>query len=501
MSKNKENNNEEKILKDTIKNSTKEEKKENIENPKMVNTNKTRKRTIVVLIVLLIAFIITYIFMRGSYLEVKEIGENYLPAFWKNTIYNLIAFIINFTFLYFALYFTNKTIRKGLKVFFDDEKKEMPKFPNKSISFVIALIGSITTTKMLLNNILLCFSNSKFGMTDMVFGLDISYFMFQRPLIMFLLMYLLVIVIATIVYAVIYSLIVLNISFDGVSRESIKKCDLIGKLGSRIKMIAVLLGVIVFFYMVQNIGNEKFLSIDLTDGTSYQIFGAGISDVIVKLWGYVILAISTVISVLRAYKSLKEKSTRRFLGNIMIVPVYLVILAVVLAGYQLIFVGSNGLEKNQKYIQENIKQTKTAYGINIEEENILYSGTIKEKEVNDNKNVINNMTIVGNSNVLQDLQSSQTSKGYYTFRTTQIGEYNINNKKTLVYVSPREISNKNTTYSNKTYEYTHGYGSVITMAGKVDAQGNLENAQKEFGDTTNSKDIFWVRNKFSSCYK
>lgn len=486
MSKNKENNNEEKILKDTIKNSTKEEKKENTENPKMVNTNKTRKRTIVVLIVLLIAFIITYIFMRGSYLEVKEIGENYLPAFWKNTIYNLIAFIINFTFLYFALYFTNKTIRKGLKVFFDDEKKEMPKFPNKSISFVIALIGSITTTKMLLNNILLCFSNSKFGMTDMVFGLDISYFMFQRPLIMFLLMYLLVIVIATIVYAVIYSLIVLNISFDGVSRESIKKCDLIGKLGSRIKMIAVLLGVIVFFYMVQNIGNEKFLSIDLTDGTSYQIFGAGISDVIVKLWGYVILAISTVISVLRAYKSLKEKSTRRFLGNIMIVPVYLVILAVVLAGYQLIFVGSNGLEKNQKYIQENIKQTKTAYGINIEEENILYSGTIKEKEVNDNKNVINNMTIVGNSNVLQDLQSSQTSKGYYTFRTTQIGEYNINNKKTLVYVSPREISNKNTTYSNKTYEYTHGYGSVITMAGKVDAQGNLENAQKEFGDTTNS---------------
>ena len=49
----------------------------------------------------------------------------------------------------------------------------MPKFPNKSVSFIIALIGSVATTKMLLNNILLCFSNSQFGSTDLVFGLDI----------------------------------------------------------------------------------------------------------------------------------------------------------------------------------------------------------------------------------------------------------------------------------------------------------------------------------------
>ena len=468
-------------------------KKEDVENTKNINIQnkeipkkKTRRRTIIVISVLLIAIVIAYVYIRGTFLEVKEIGENYLPSFWKSLTYKAVTFIVNFAFLYFALYFTNKTIKKGLKVFFEDEKKEMPKFPNKSISFVVALIGSLATTQLLLNNLSLFFSNSKFGINDIVFGMDISYFLFQKPLIVFLLMYLLVVIIATIIYAIVYSLIVLNMSFDGVSRESIKKCDLVGKLGLRIKMIAVLLGMIVFVYMVQNIGNEKFLTIELSDAVPYYLFGAGVSDVTIKLWGYVILAVLTTISVFRAYKALKDKSTRRVLGNIMIVPVYLVILAVSLAGYQLIFVGANELDKNQTYIQENIRQTKTAYGLNIEENTLAYSGTITQKEINENQNIIGNVAIVGNSNVLQDLQSSQTAKGYYTFRSTQIEKYNINGKPTLVYVTPREISNQNTTYSNKTYEYTHGYGSVITKAGETDAQGNLQNIQKEFGDTSNS---------------
>ena len=51
---------------------------------------------------------------------------------------------------------------------------------------------------------------------------------------------------------------------------------------------------------------------------------------------------------------------------------------------------------------------------------------------------------------------------------------------------PREIDSSNTTYSNKTYEYTHGYGAVITMAGKTDEEGNLKNVQKDFGDLSNS---------------
>ena len=466
------------------KNIAKEEEKKT--QAKASKIKHTRKRTIIVLAILIIALISLYVYVRGSYLEFEAIGENYIPVFWRNLAYSLLTFTVNFIFLYSVFYFTNRTLKKGLKVFFDDEKKGMPKFPNKSISFIIALVGSIATTQLLLNNILLFFSNSQFGSTDLVFGMDISYFMFQRPFITFMLSYLLVVVVATIVYAVVYALIVLNISFEGVARESIKKVDLIGKIGPRIKLIAIFLGLFIFFYMVQNIGNEKFLTIELSDATQYSLFGAGNSDVTIKLWGYVVFAILAVISVWRAYKALKDKSTRRVLGNLLIVPVYLIILAVVLAGYQIIFIGSNVLDKNQEYIAENIRQTKNAFGINIEEQNINYSGTITREELNQNENVIDNVAIVSSSNVLQDLQSSQTEKGYYTYRNTQIELYNIDDKPTLVYVSPREIDSSNTTYSNKTYEYTHGYGTVITMAGETDEEGNLSNIQKDFGDLSES---------------
>ena len=436
------------------KNIAKEEEKKT--QAKASKIKHTRKRTIIVLAILIIALISLYVYVRGSYLEFKAIGENYIPVFWRNLAYSLLTFTVNFIFLYSAFYFTNRTLKKGLKVFFDDEKKGMPKFPNKSISFIIALVGSIATTQLLLNNI--------------------------RPIKTFMISYLIVVVVSTIVYAVVYALIVLNISFEGVARESIKKVDLIGKIGPRIKLIAIFLGLFIFFYMVQNIGNEKFLTIELSDATQYSLFGAGNSDVTIKLWGYVVFAILAVISVWRAYKALKDKSTRRVLGNLLIVPVYLIILAVVLAGYQIIFIGSNVLDKNQEYIAENIRQTKNAFGINIEEQNINYSGTITREELNQNENVIDNVAIVSSSNVLQDLQSSQTEKGYYTYRNTQIELYNIDDKPTLVYVSPREIDSSNTTYSNKTYEYTHGYGTVITMAGETDEEGNLSNIQKDFGD-------------------
>ena len=168
--------------------------------------------------------------------------------------------------MFLAFYLTNRTIKKGLKVFFDEEKKEMHKFPNKSICFIVALIGSFLSTKILLNRILLCFSNSKFGITDPVFHLDLSFMVFQKPLIQFLVIYLLGVIIATLVYGLIYSIIILNKSFNGVSRETISKCNLIGIIKSRVVLISILVALLIVFTMVVNIGNEKFMNVSLNDG-------------------------------------------------------------------------------------------------------------------------------------------------------------------------------------------------------------------------------------------
>ena len=59
--------------------------------------------------------------------------------------------------------------------------------------------------------------------------------------------------------------------------------------------------------------------------------------------------------------------------------------------FDLAYVHSNELDKEKKYISENIKNTKIAYNINIEETNLENSGTITKEEVNNNENVINNI--------------------------------------------------------------------------------------------------------------
>lgn len=77
----------------------------------------------------------------------------------------------------------------------------------------------------------------------------------------------------------------------------------------------------------------------------------------------------------------------------------------------------------------------------------------------------------------------QTNKGYYTYNIAQIANYNIDGKQALLYVSPREIKSSSSTYNNKTYEYTHGYGAIITSATTTDEIGNIKYMQKDFNSS------------------
>ena len=95
-----------------------------------------KARKIIISIFIVLFAIITFIDLRGEYLQYKELGDNFIEVFKTNIQYKYIIFGINFIILYLMIYFTNRSIKKGLKEFFDKENKEMPKLPNKSISFV-----------------------------------------------------------------------------------------------------------------------------------------------------------------------------------------------------------------------------------------------------------------------------------------------------------------------------------------------------------------------------
>lgn len=464
------------------------EKVENKEQDKKeeakVNENKKQNkvRKTIVTIVLILAAIILYIIERGQYLEIKEIGENYLPIFWQNLRNISITAILNFIIVFTVIYISTSKIKDGLKTFFEDEKKAMPKLPQKSIAFIIATIVTIATSSYILQKALPCFYNTQFVATDPVFGLDIGYFVFIWPFLELITLYALVAIIAATVYMAIYYLIVFNVYFDGISRESVKKSSIEKQALSNLKKIIVLFAILILL-LTQNIGVQKFIVLSDDQTENYSIFGAGITETTIRLWGYVGLSIIMVLSVFKAIKEFTKGNTKKIIKALLIVPSYLVILAIGMLGFNLIYVNSNELDKERPYIAENIKNTKAAYGIDIEEEVIKDEGTITQSAITANSETINNIPIANAETVLKDLEGSQTTKGYYKFTRAQIGNYTIDDKQQLVYVTPREIANAKATYNNKTYEYTHGFGAIITSATSTTSSGNINHIQKSFEQT------------------
>lgn len=80
-------------------------------------------------VILVISFILIYLLstcvsLRGQYLEYIELGEQYVHKFFINIKYKYLIMGIIFVFLSMILYITNRGIKKGLKPFFDDEKKK-----------------------------------------------------------------------------------------------------------------------------------------------------------------------------------------------------------------------------------------------------------------------------------------------------------------------------------------------------------------------------------------
>lgn len=453
-------------------------KKEEAPKVQTPQKKKSKTRMLLVLLFLVLVVIIGYFNFRADYLEIVEIGEGYTNVFWQNVTYKSITLGVSFLILFVAIYMTNRGIRKGLKPFFEQEKRNIPRLPNKSLAFVFSIVISSLTVNMFSQQAMLMLSNAKFGINDPIFNMDIGYFMLQKPFIEMILMYIIILIIGLAIYSAAYYIIAFNVYFDGIDREMLRQSKLIKKVMTSIKILSIAIAAFVLF-KTQDIVFDKMLT--LNDKLSTVIYGAGLTSVTIKLWGYIILSVVIVVSVFKAINYFKKQQTKKVVISLLAVPAYLLVLMIVMIGFQLIFVKPNELDKEKQYIAYNIDNTKNAYNINIEEKDINNGGTITLEQIEQNQEVLNNISIVSKDITLATLKDKQTSSKYYSYRDTQIGKYNMNGQNKLVYVSPREIvSGNSVTYNNKTYEYTHGFGSVITSATSTDKTGNMQYIQKSF---------------------
>ena len=447
---------------------------------------KIGKKTRVILVIAFIAIyaLVTYISLRGQYLEYVELGEQYVEKFFTDIKYKYSIMGISFVFLSVILFFMNKSIKKGLKPFFEQEKQEFPKLPNKSIILVVAAIVSVIISNDLQEKILLFVSNASFNEADIVFNLDVSYYMFIKPLVETVIKYLIMLIIGLSLYMALYYIAVFNIYFKAVDRKLLRESKLIKNILRNVVILAIVVGIQTVL-STQNIVTGNFLT--LSNGT--ELTGAGIVESTVQLWGYAGFAIVIVVAVIMAVKYFIKKQNKKIMYAMISIPVYLVGLFIIMVAYDYIFVKPDEFDRERTYIVENIKSTQKAYDIKVDELSIDYTGTIKQDEVENNAEVIDNITLVNEDLVIQSLNDTQTESGYYTYTNAVLTQYEIDGKNQLVYVSPREIENLGISYNNKTYEYTHGIGQIIASATEVTEDGNVKYLQKDISGTDNLYDI------------
>lgn len=447
--------------------------------------NKTRR--IAVLLVLLVFVIITGISLRAEYLNYLEIGEKYISVLIQKIQNKYIVLGTVFVTTYIFIYVLNKFIIKGLKKFFDEEKKEMPKLPNKSLSLVVALLSGTIASSMLADKLAIFNNAGVFGIEDPIFKMDIGYYMFTLPFIQTILMFLIGFCIVTLIYIALYFVIALNSYFDGVDGETLKKNTFV-----KLELFIVVLLAIAFcayiFVNAQNILTGNM--VEIGDENTTNLVGAGKADVTVKVWGYRILSFVIAVAVIRLLSYVKKGNFKQGIISVLLVPAYLLILFVVLIGFQAVYVGKNELDSEKDYIAFNIDNTKKAYGIDINQQNIDSYTTITSEQVENNPDVINNIPLITEDVTLTTVAEHQENSVYYNYENTFLALYKINGSKELVYITPREILTDNTiSYNNKSLKYTHGYSAVVSSATDTDETGYAKYILSDF----TSQDILNIK--------
>ena len=171
-------------------------------------------RLLLVIIVLIVFSMIAYISNRAEYLKIREIDEKYTSIFIKNFYTKGGIFLVVTVATYLVFYINNKIIKRGLKRFFDEENKTMPKLPNKSIAFIAGIIAGVTSLKFLYTKYIVCANAASFVIKDPIFNMDIGFYMFVLPFIKTILIYCLVESLIMVIYTAIYYMITnLTISY------------------------------------------------------------------------------------------------------------------------------------------------------------------------------------------------------------------------------------------------------------------------------------------------
>ncbi len=420
---------------------------------------------IIVIAALLAVFIAACISVFVDYLEIVEIGENFAPAFLKNLVVKYSFGALGFVFVFLITLISTLVLRKNL---FKANVSHSFLKSNLVILAICAAFSFFAAGFISVNmheEFLLFMNAGSFGETDPIFFRDIGYYVFSR-----LFLYMLIesitaiIAVLTLYVAAMYFLLYIKIGERNV-------VDLVHD-----KKVILHIAVNVILYMLAKTASIWIMAQGILFSEFAGVVGSGFTQTNITLNYYralpfIMLAIVAFIIVF-LFKG-KPKAALIAFASYFAVTLGVNIIEIAVDTF---YVSPNEVAVEEKYLENNIKYTRMAYGLDdvTEVEYPYKSNNVSFDSESDA--TIENIRIIDFGATLTATNQLQGIRNYYKFKDLDVGVYNINGKEQAVAIGVREIEKDNIddsakNYINEKFRYTHGYGVVMASFNTVDSQG------------------------------
>ncbi len=331
------------------------------------------------------------------------------------------------------------------------------------VAFIFAVAGSSQWEKFLLY-----FYRTPFGVDDPIYGLDLSFYLFELPVYRFLQGWFAPLFIITLIGA---AAIYLADNWTGLQRGQIR-LDVPKSMHRHLAALATVIFLLWAAGYLLDLYELLYSPRGVTFGASYTDINAARLALIVQLILAVVLALVAMVNIFRsAIRPLLVAGGLWLAATVILGIIYPSIL-------QRYTVEPNELSRERPYIQHNIDFTRLAFG--LDEVDARQFGSVTELTNEDllrNRETLQNVRVWDDRPLQQTYAQLQELRPYYAFSAIDIDRYEIDGEIRQVMLAGRELNKANLaapTWVNRRLQFTHGYGVVMNPVDKVTAEGRPE---------------------------
>jgi uncharacterized membrane protein (UPF0182 family) len=206
------------------------------------------------------------------------------------------------------------------------------------------------------------------------------------------------------------------------------------------------------------------------------VFGAGYSDINATLPALRVLSVLALACAALCIWQIGRRGIRPvFIGLGVLVAANVLGLGVLPTLMQRFRVVPNEMVAERPYIEQNIKYTRKAYGLDrITEEEFPAEETLSAADLRKNDPTVKNIRLWDHRPLLVTYAQLQEIRTYYRFVDVDNDRYMVDGQLRQVMLSPRELSYKNLPsriWINERLTYTHGYGVVLGPVNRITPEG------------------------------